>query len=761
MPKFVYWFDQLDRSDGSRFGEKAALLADLKKSGISINEGFVLSPKAYFEFLESGHLREKINKLLGSVVKSDKTVKEESLRLVRDAINSKPLPRQVVEEIQKNVRKLATEKTNDLELTYSFGPEESVRTASKLTQSVVSNKKTLIDFLRKLWGNYLETGFLENDQLETLNLCGRGVAIIFNQSIQPESSGMVYTKDPSLTEKSRLLVAAKWGLVGPKQGEHQYFDNYEVDKINLEIIFKNIFSQQSQLVQIEGKLKNVPVAKSFASIQKLSDKNILELARIGKQLESRFGFPQEISWFISRDRIFVSDTRQFHLAADLQTQTQGRIGEGLKLLIKGSPAFPGIATGIPRIIKNQKDLSKLKNGDILITDAINKEFPRIKKPAAIVTNGSGSYSQASLISKKLGIPCVIDIENITDFFNNFHYAITVNGATGQIFSGGLSPSQKSSISYHVAQKRRSDNPGPSAQTATKIFVTIGERDLASELAGKEVDGIGMLKSEIIFSEIGIHPKKFISDKKQKVFIDKLASFISTFTAAFDPRPVIYKSSDLRSDEYRNLKWGEKYESFEPNPLLGTRGGSRYVINPEEFELELEAIKTVRNKFGHKNLWLMLPFVRTVSEMEKIRKIISSSGLHKSDTFKTILLANIPANVLLVEKYLQTGIDGVAVSLDDLITFTLGVDRTNSDITKKFNELDPAVVLSLEKVIRACSQKNLYSSVIGQAPSLYPELAEKLIEWGISSVSVSALSVERTKKIVSEAEKKFLSSKSHS
>ena len=760
MPKFVYSFDQIDSSDSGHFGEKAALLAGLKKSGFGINEGFVLSPRAYFEFLANGNLQTKINKLLGSVVKSNQAVKGESLRLVRSAISSQPLPKQVVEKIQKNYHKLFQKNPTDLELKYSFVPEESA-IAAKLTQSVVSNKRNLNDSLKKLWSDYLEATFLENDQLKNFNLCGSGTAIIFNQFIQPESSGIVYTTNPSLTEKNRLLVVAKWGLAEPGQDGQQYFDNYEVDKKSLEIIFKNIFSQQSQLVQIGGKLKNVPVAKSFASIQKLSDKNIVELVGIGKKLESHFGFSQEISWFVDHDKIFVSDTKQLHPMVDPQTQSQGGIGESLKLLIKGSPAFPGIATGIPRVIKNQKDLSKLKSGDILITDTINTKFPMVKKPAAIVTNGNDSYSQSGFISKKLGIPYVTSVKNILDFFNNFHSAITVNGATGQIFSGGLSSSQKSSISYHAKQEHQSDNPDSSVKTATKIFVTLGERDLASELAGKEVDGIGMLKSETIFSEIGVHPKKFIADKKQKVFVDQLAGFISTFTDAFDPRPVIYKSSDLRSDEYRNLKWGEKYENFEPNPLMGIRGGSRYTINPEEFELELEAIKTVRNKFGHKGLWLMLPFVRTVNEMEKIRKIVSSSGLHKSDNFKIILLANIPSNILLLEKYLETGIDGVAVNLDDLITFILGVDRKNSDITKKFNELDPAIVLSLEKVIRACSQKNLYSSVIGQAPSLYPELTEKLIEWGVSSVSVSPLSVERTKKIISEAEKKFLSSKSHS
>jgi len=333
--------------------------------------------------------------------------------------------------------------------------------------------------------------------------------------------------------------------------------------------------------------------------------------------------------------------------------------------------------------------------------------------------------------------------------------VTVSGSVGKIYLGAFSPKNRAAISY---ERKSPKDKFALLNTATKVFVNLGETDLAQEVSRHHVDGIGLLRAELMITEIGIHPRKMIADKRQKVFIEKLAEGIKTFTSAFDPRPVIYRTTDLKSSEYRNLKGAEKFEEYEENPLLGFRGAIRYVCYPEVFEMELEAIKVVRNKHNLKNLWLMIPFVRTLSEIKQIKRMVAASGLHRSSSFKLLMMAEIPSNAILIDKFLDAGIDGVSIGSTDLTMLLLGVDRNNAKITDQFNELDPAVLWSIERIIIECKKRKLYSGICGQAPLIYPQLTEKLVKWGISSVSVSPDAIEKTRKIVYEAEKKLVTSK---
>ncbi|MGA2968100.1 MAG: aldolase/citrate lyase family protein, partial [Candidatus Levyibacteriota bacterium] len=272
---------------------------------------------------------------------------------------------------------------------------------------------------------------------------------------------------------------------------------------------------------------------------------------------------------------------------------------------------------------------------------------------------------------------------------------------------------------------------------------------------RNVDGVGLLRAEFMMAGIGVHPKKMIRDGKRHEFIERLATDLGKFCSAFDPRPVVYRASDFKTNEYRNLVGGKDFEPEESNPMLGFRGAFRYIHDPEVFKLELEAIKIVRNKMGYKNLWMMIPFVRTVEELVAVKKIINEAGLERSSTFKLWMMVEIPSNVIMFENFIEVGIDGVSIGSNDLTMLVMGTDRDNYEVASEFNEMYPAPLWAFEHVVKTAHKYGITASMCGQAVSTYPELVRKLVSWGVTSVSVSPDAIDSTRKLLAQTEKEIL------
>ena len=328
------------------------------------------------------------------------------------------------------------------------------------------------------------------------------------------------------------------------------------------------------------------------------------------------------------------------------------------------------------------------------------------------------------------------------FAGAFQKARTIGLSDSQIVRQSESPSVQSVPNFS------------NFKTATKVYVNLAEPELAEKVAAENVDGIGLLRAEFMIAQIGIHPKKFIQDKKSAEFVDALKIGLTRFVEAFYPRPVIYRATDFRSNEYRNLKGGDRFEPVEPNPMLGFRGASRYITDSDVFELELKAIRKVREKFG--NLHLMIPFVRNVNELKEVKKIVYSIGLRRNQNFKYWMMTELPVNVILIDDFIDVGIDGISIGTNDLTMLTLGTDRDNENVTKAYDEMNPAVLWSLKRLITSAAKRGVTSSICGQAPSIYPELVEELVKWGITSVSISPDRINTTRKLIYEAERKLVS-----
>jgi len=354
-----------------------------------------------------------------------------------------------------------------------------------------------------------------------------------------------------------------------------------------------------------------------------------------------------------------------------------------------------------------------------------------------VTDRGGRTAHAAIVSRELGIPCIVGTGNAMATLKDGQ-VITVDGSSGKVYDG------KIEFAVEEKSKARSD-----IKTRTTLLVNLAQPELVDRVASRNVDGVGLLRAEFMVAQIGEHPSYMISQGRGQEFVDKLAEGLTTFAKAFHPRRVVYRTNDFKTNEYRALKGGENYEQSEENPMLGYRGASRYITDIETFKLELAAIKKVREKYN--NLWVMIPFVRTVDELAQTIKIMNGESLKRSEDFKIWMMVEVPSNIILLEKFLAVGIDGISIGSNDLTQLTLGVDRDSEKLAATFNEMDEAVMLSLERAIKVARSMGVTSSICGQAPSVYPELTEKLVEWGITSVSVSPDMIDRTREIIAEVE----------
>ena len=430
-----------------------------------------------------------------------------------------------------------------------------------------------------------------------------------------------------------------------------------------------------------------------------------------------------------------------------------------KIILRGLGAAPGIGKGTVKVLASPKEMGKVLKGDVLVTDMTTPDFvPAMKRASAIVTNSGGMTCHAAIVSREMGIPCIVGTKNGTTVLHEGQM-ITVDASRGIVYDGdtGLATEKKEEPAAGGASSSGAQAAfAPVVPvTGTKIYVNLAEVDLAEKTSKLPCDGVGLLRAEFMIGDIGEHPKKMIKEGRGQEFTDRLAEKIRIFTTAFYPRPVVYRTTDFKTNEYRNLSGGEEFEPAESNPMMGWRGCARYITEPEVFALELAAIKKVREEFGMKNLWIMLPFVRRIGELRAIKEMLKAQGMHHTRDFKLWIMVEVPSTVFLIDQFCAEGIDGVSIGSNDLTQLILGIDRDNATLADGFDERNDAVLRAIERVVKVCNENKVTCSICGQAPSVYPEFAERLVEMGITSMSVNPDAVERTKRNVASAEMKVL------
>jgi pyruvate, water dikinase len=754
MPgKNVLWFKEIDSHDVAIVGGKGANLGEMFNEKIPVPNGFVVTTNAYFEFIKANNIIPQIKTIFKTLNVDQAEELMETSRKIKKIIKTAPIPQEISIEIMSSYKKMCGFmgiKNTPVAVRSSATAEDSADTSFAGQQETflnVSGEASVLKRVRDCWASLYTPRSIYYRVKKKIDEYKVGVAVPVQKMVQSDISGIIFTINPVSNNKNEIIVETIFGL-----GEYIVQgkvtpDQFIIDKNTWKITQKTHVSQDIKFVKAHTESREVKIPKSLQNKQKISDKTAIELARIAQKLHNHYGKAQDIEFAIEKNKIYIVQTRPITTIISNQKtlDAQGTISQTPDL--KGEQASPGIATGTVIIINSPKEISRVTKDQILVTSMTTPDFvPAMKKVNGIITDKGGQTSHAAIVSRELGVPCVVGTKTATKMFKEGDI-VTINGTTGEVWKGDLT---NGVIANETKQSHRIK-----INTATKIYLNLGEPDLAQELAQKNVDGIGLLRAEFMIANIGIHPKKLIALKKEKIYINKLAKDLLKFCKAFSPRPVIYRTTDFKTNEYRFLKYGSLYEPIEPNPMLGFRGASRYIASPDVFMMELEAIKQVRNKYGYKNIWLMVPFVRTPEELIKVKKIISAAGLLRSPSFKLFMMAEIPSNVILLDKFIDVGIDGISIGSNDLTMLTLGLDRDNSEVAPIFNELDPAVLWSLRRLIKKAKKRGIMAGICGQAPSNYPDLVAKLVKWGVTSISVSPDAVDRTREIVAWAEAKRL------
>ena len=743
--KFIAWFSELSKDDIPLAGGKGANLGEMTRANIPVPPGFVITSDAYFTFIKEAKLEEELRQLLKPLDVEDTRKLQEASDKIKEKLSHAPMPEAIAHEIKQAYRQMG----DVLVAVRSSATAEDLPEASFAGQQRtflnVQGEDAVLAAVQGCWASLFESRAIFYRQQGGFDHLSVGLAVPVQQMVQSDVSGVMFTVDPLTNDRGKVIIEAAYGLGEAIVSGEVTPDQYTVDKASLAVIGRRIAKQEWQIVRnqrahsMEEGNTRVTILPWEQSKQKLSDEDIVVLAGLGKRLENLYQFPQDIEWAKEDNKLFIVQTRP---VTTLGVKEQKLAEIKAEPLFTGEAASLGVASGTVRIVPDPSQVDKVRKGDVLVAEMTSPDFaPALNRAVAIITDRGGRTSHAAIVSRELGIPCVVGTEKATKVLTDGQ-EVTVDGSHGRIYPGRVI-----ARTVHVSSSmvRR-------LKTKTKVYVNLAQPSRAIKIAEKDVDGVGLLRAEFIIAQIGEHPRLMLKEKREDKFITELAQGINSFARAFYPRPVVYRTTDFRTNEYRNLRGGEEYEGIEENPMLGYRGCSRYVQELDILKLEIEAIKKVRE--NHNNLWVMIPFVRMPSEMAMVKQVFEAEGLTSSQDFKLWMMVEVPSNVLLIDRFLDVGIDGISIGSNDLTQLTLGIDRDNSKLASLFDERNEAVMQAMEKVITACRSRGVTSSICGQAPSFYPEVTEKLVRWGITSVSVSPDMIDKTREVIAAVEAKL-------
>jgi len=790
--KSIVWLDEVGRADVGLVGGKGASLGEMRRAllGIPVPDGFVVTAEAFRAFLERTGLEARIRALMTQLDTHNVQMLAECGQSIRNLIVETPLPPELESEIRRAYRELVRKTGSfDVAVRSSATIEDSEEHSFAGQHDTFLNVKTeemLLDRVRRCFASLFtdraisyrhDRGFTNGDV---------AIAVVVQQMVRSDlaASGVLFTIDPESGAENVVYVTSSYGfgelvVQGRVNPDQFYVFKPGLKENSRALIEKRLGSKQKKLVCANGALREEDVSPAEQQRFSICDDEVVQLARWAVQIEAHYGRPMDIEW--AKDgvtqRLFIVQARPetVHGAKSANTLESYVLEESGKLLVRGEPVGSKIGQGRAHVIRDVAEIGRFRAGEVLVTEMTDPDWePIMKIASAIVTERGGRTCHTAIVSRELGIPCVIGAEGATQKIQTGQ-EITVDCSQGEgrVFAGRL----KFRIDrIDVAQLPR---------TRTKIMMNVGIPEMAFAQARIPNDGVGLAREEfIISSHIGIHPKALLeyeqlqaraahdpqiaqilkeidertigyTDKAQ-FFVDKLASGVAKIAAAFWPNDVIVRLSDFKSNEYAGLIGGGLYEPTESNPMIGWRGASRYYDSKykDAFGLECQAIKKARDEMGLRNIKVMIPFCRTPEEGKRVIETMAEFGLIQGENdLEVYVMCEIPSNVLLAEEFAEI-FDGFSIGSNDLTQLTLGLDRDSELVAHIYDERNEAVKRLVRHVIEVARRKGRKIGICGQAPSDFPEFAEFLVECGIDSISLNPDTVIKTRLLVAEKEKEL-------
>lgn len=793
----IAWFSDITKDSIPIAGGKGANLGEMFRLGLPIPDGFVVTAQTYAQFLEESSLNTVIQKKLTSLdvdnTEELQKVAQEIQELIRSTKISSAIQESIIDAYELLCAKEAGGADALIDAPKVFVAVRSSATAEDLPDASfagqqasflnVKGDEAVVLAVRNCWSSLFTARAIYYRAKQGFDHSKVLIAAVVQKMVNSEVSGIMFTVNPATNTAKEMVIEAVFGLGEAIVSGSVTPDTYIVDKHNLVVVHHEVKEQKwGYFRDVEtGENYTKQFSAEVAGARKLNDKDIQEYARLGKRIEEHYGHPQDIEWAMEKGNHYIvqaravttfkekkeetkvtSEVEPSQVTQETQETQVEEVEEKEALesfthgeeLLHGDVACQGIATGPVRLVKELADLKHVQKGEILVTEMTTPDMvPAMQVAAGIVTDEGGLTCHAAIVSREMGVPCIVGTGQATSKLNTGD-TVSVDAYHGKVYAGDLHSSLHETHQEKVVARKVSSSELPATQTAVKVILGVADR--ATKGAATGADGVGLLRLEFIIAQGGVHPAEHQRQGTLSEYVALLVDHVGRIARAFGERPVWVRCSDLRSDEYRGLAGGDQ-ELHESDPMLGWHGIRRLLDCEEILRAEFLAVKQLYDA-GVRNIGVMIPFVIRAEEVAQAKKIFESeTGLVACSDVAFGVMIETPAACGVIEEIVSCGISFVSFGTNDLTQLTLGIDRNNEKLSSRFDEMHPAVLSQIADVLAVCKNAGVETSICGQAGSR-PAMARFLVEHGVDSISANMDAVGTIRRVVAKAEKEFVEKK---
>ncbi len=747
----IVWLEEIGSKDIAVVGGKGASLGEMIKEELPVPRGFAVTAQAFRQFIDDTKIADKIFESLKVDVDNSEELKKAE-KTAKNLILETKMPQKIEKAILAAYDELCKREGGEV-----FAAVRSSATAEDLPDASFAGQQdsflnirggeAIVNMVKWCWASLygaraifyrVKQGF-KHEQVN--------ISVVVQTMVDADRAGVMFTSHP-VSGEPLTVIEANWGLGETVVAGSVSPDSYVVDRRTRGIVQRDIGSKKIMHIRdpMTGKTIKTQVTADMAGKAVLRDDEVMKLNELGELVEAHYDCPQDVEWAIKDDKIYMLQSRPV-TTIQKKEGPEKTIDEVTieEVLLEGLGASPGIASGKVKVVTKLDELDKVNEGDILVTPMTTPDMvPAMERVAGIITDEGGLTCHAAIVSRELGTPAVVGTKESTNVLKD-EMVVTIDGDKGHVYEG------KFDRTVQDEQVATAPLVTTKQVTVTEVKVNISILEAAQRASATGADGVGLLRIEHMILGLNKHPQLYIKEGKSEEYVAQLVRGIQTVADAFYPKPVWVRTLDAPTDEFRSMQGGED-EPKEHNPMLGWRGIRRDIGDVEHFKLELQAFRKLY-ELGYHNVGIMLPLVQHPMELRRAKEIMIEVGLNL-DKIELGIMVETPASALIIDQFIEEGLDFVSFGTNDLTQYTLAVDRNNENVAYLYDERHPAVLKLIEHVILECNKAGVKSSICGQAGSS-PEMARKLVELGITSISANIDAVESVRETVARTEKRIL------